>query len=306
MSRKKYFIRFFVGVILSCALYSTTVSAEGTSGDPVNKEELLDVQEEVKESEKDAEEVYVAIVNGVGYASLQEAINQAESNLTITLTSDIMENDIEIPDDKTLILDLNGYTFSTNKSMLGEAGLTITDSKETDKSVVEVTDADCIVYETDDSVNIDFLGGSLRMDYIDSAGNPYYTETSLRFGYQIHTKNDASIDSWKWSYGTKAEQLSGVVEGKNKIDTADGFISNIVVTNIPLKRYKTKIYSELYVTYDKGDGKSYLLVDNMESRTVMQLVDDIISDSESTDQEIEYARQLKKLYDEENKWTGYH
>ena len=307
MIKKKYFVSVCIGMILSFAIYGNVADAEEMNNVTVHTQESSDAFAEGQEAEQDMEETtYTVTVNNVGYTTLQDAVDQAESNSTIILNTDIQEKDIAFSTDKALILDLNGYMLDTNKSIINEKNLTITDSKQTGKKVVEVTDGEHIIYIADDSVNIDFLGGSLRMDYKDSAGNPYYTKTSLRFGYQIYTKNDVNIDDWKWDYGTNAEKLSGTVIGKKKTDTSDGFVSNLVVTDIPYKYYETKIYSKLYITYDKGDGKSYLLIDDIQSRTVLNVVNEIIKDSTSTAQEVAYAKGLKSLYDEENKWTGYH
>ena len=58
---------------------------------------------------------YVAAVGGVGYVSLQTAINAAGSGATVTLLKDTSET-VNIAEGKDIVLDLNGKTLTSDKA----------------------------------------------------------------------------------------------------------------------------------------------------------------------------------------------
>ena len=171
---------------------------------------------------------------------------------------------------------------------------------------VEIKDADGnITYGVADEVKIDFLGGSLRMDYTNSDGSYDFTKTSLRFGYQIKLPEGAVLESWKWDYGTAADRLSQSVTGKNKVPQADGsFVSNLVLKNAPVDKYDTLVYTALSVTYEK-DGKTITVTDKTESRSVKAVAEAIVNAPNATEAEKEYARGLLNASNK-NGWTGYY
>ncbi len=171
---------------------------------------------------------------------------------------------------------------------------------------VEIKDADGnITYGVADEVKIDFLGGSLRMDYTTSDGSYDFTKTSLRFGYQIKLPEGAVLESWKWDYGTAADRLSQSVTGKNKVPQADGsFVSNLVLKNAPVDKYDTLVYTALSVTYEK-DGKTITVTDKTESRSVKAVAEAIVNAPNATEAEKEYARGLLNAFNK-NGWTGYY
>ena len=73
-----------------------------------------------------------AVVNGVGYTTLAAAVAAAKDSDTVTLLKDVAEN-VTIPANKTITLDLNGYTLSggknnKNAALLNEGTVTIKDS----------------------------------------------------------------------------------------------------------------------------------------------------------------------------------
>ena len=74
-------------------------------------------------------EAAAATVNGVGYESLADAINAASNGDTIKLLKDVTEN-VTIPEDKTLTLDLNGknITVSSGCAIVNKGKLTVTGS----------------------------------------------------------------------------------------------------------------------------------------------------------------------------------
>ena len=171
---------------------------------------------------------------------------------------------------------------------------------------VEIKDADGnITYGVADEVKIDFLGGSLRMDYTNSDGSYDFTKTSLRFGYQIKLPEGAVLESWKWDYGTAADRLSQSVTGKNKVPQADGsFVSNLVLKNAPVAKYDTLVYTALSVTYEK-DGKTITVTDKTESRSVKAVAEAIVNAPNATEAEKEYAEGLLNAFNKKG-WTGYY
>ena len=171
---------------------------------------------------------------------------------------------------------------------------------------VEIKDADGnITYGVADEAKIDFLGGSLRMDYKNSDGTYDFTKTSLRFGYQIKLPEGAALKSWKWDYGTTAENFSMSVKGVNKVPQADGsFVSNLVLMNAPVAKYDVPVYTALSVTYEK-DGKTITVTDQTESRSVKAVAEAIVEAPNATEAEKAYAQGLLNAFNK-NGWTGYY
>ena len=171
---------------------------------------------------------------------------------------------------------------------------------------VEIKDADGnITYGVADEVKIDFLGGSLRMDYKNPDGSYDFTKTSLRFGYQIKLPEGAVLESWKWDYGTSEENLSLAVKGENKVPQVDGsFVSNLVLKNAPVAKYDTLVYTALSVTYEK-DGKTITVTDKTESRSVKAVAEAIVNAPNAPASEKEYAEGLLNAFNNKG-WTGYY
>lgn len=143
-----------------------------------------------------------------------------------------------------------------------------------------------VTVEKDETVTVEFLGGSLRKDFED------FTQTSMRFGYKI-TVPEGVKASWYWNYGTNKTNLKGMVEGTSKKVLGDNqYASNLVVTEIPSRNYGTTIYSQLHVTYEK-DGKTYSYIVPIEERSVERVAKAIIDDTENEKPENrEYAQKL--------------
>ena len=171
---------------------------------------------------------------------------------------------------------------------------------------VEIKDADGnITYGVADEVKIDFLGGSLRMDYKNPDGSYDFTKTSLRFGYQIKLPEGAVLESWKWDYGTSEENLFLTVKGEYKVPQADGsFVSNLVLKNAPVAKYDTLVYTALSVTYEK-DGKTITVTDKTESRSVKAVAEAIVNAPNAPASEKEYAEGLLNAFNNKG-WTGYY
>ena len=203
---------------------------------------------------------------------------------------------------------VSGGSFSSRVDEKYCADTTSSGDTGTSYTPVEIKDEDGnISYGVDDSVSVDFKGGSLRMDKTLADGTADTSETSLRFGYQINVKNDASIAEWGWKYGVveaTADKLPLSAKGKNQIKNNEGFVSNLVVTAITPKNYTDKIYEAVYVTYRK-DSKTYTVTGSVEDRSVQDVVNAILNSSTATKEEKAYANALNEVIDNKN-WTSYY
>lgn len=92
----------------------TSKSSEATTNAGTSKA-TVEVQNEATSSG-------VATIEGKEYASLQEAVNAAEENVTVTLQMDVTE-DVTIPKGKNITLDLNGKTLTNTNA--GKATLSV-------------------------------------------------------------------------------------------------------------------------------------------------------------------------------------
>lgn len=92
----------------------TSKSSEATTNAGTSKA-TVEVQDKATSSG-------VATIDGKEYASLQEAVNAAEENVTVTLQMDVAE-DVTIPKGKNITLDLNGKTLTNTNA--GKATLSV-------------------------------------------------------------------------------------------------------------------------------------------------------------------------------------
>lgn len=154
--------------------------------------------------------------------------------------------------------------------------------------------------ENESDVSIEYLGGSLCVDAPDD-----YKKTSIRFGYQISAMEGVDIVEWKWNYGTKKEALTWELVGTNKRLVENGFVSNLVLTDVPVEDYNTMIYSQLQVTYTKN-GETYTVTDEVRSRTILEVVHGILKDETASEEHLKYANNLGKTYEKivEGSWTN--
>ncbi|MCD7784482.1 MAG: hypothetical protein LUH18_02715 [Oscillospiraceae bacterium] len=164
-----------------------------------------------------------------------------------------------------------------------------------------------------DSTNagiINFLGGSLRMDYTNEDGGYNYTQTSLRFGYDIFIPDGATDYSWSWVYThggsstysltVKGENFSSNIAEytSNSVTTnasTNGFRSNMVVNGISSKYYSRTRYSQLTVTYVTADGTTVTATEAKQERTVIQVAEAIMEDykDNTTSTQYVYAEGVK-------------
>ena len=83
-----------------------------------------------KYSVEKIDETKVAYVGGTYYSTLQEAVNNANENETVKLLQDTQEN-ITIPSDKNIVLDLNGKVIDGGTDTKDENGKVVENNKAT-------------------------------------------------------------------------------------------------------------------------------------------------------------------------------
>ncbi len=114
-----------------------------------------------------------------------------------------------------------------------------------------------------------FKGGSLRMNDFGED----YTQTSMRFGYDIpKTVDDLTVQSWKWMWGKTDSSLTTEVSGTYRITSPDmdnAYRSNLVITGIPKEGgFATDVYAQLIITYANEEGETLTIYTNVENRSV--------------------------------------
>ena len=140
--------------------------------------------------------------------------------------------------------------------------------------------------EEENNAAVEFLGGSLRMDYTD------YAQTSLRFGYEIKLPEGAELNTWYWDYSVNGQpELTSRLRGHNMIIHEDGSItSNLVITGIPSKYYDRDLYAQLTITYILN-GETVTVTESMvQKRSVAEVANAILEDETATDKERAYAQ----------------
>lgn len=138
-------------------------------------------------TEKNSDDTYdvktiVAKVNKYNQSSLQMAVDFAWNNATITLCSDVKE-DITIPSNKILTIDLNGYSITNEKShtIYNQGRLTVIDSSEGKDGLVDnITHAKAALYNEVGATAILNTGTFTRskengINTENNGGNSYYT-----------------------------------------------------------------------------------------------------------------------------------
>lgn len=155
-----------------------------------------------------------------------------------------------------------------------------------------------VKYGVDNKVYINFMGGSLRKDAVFDDGTCNYYKTGLRFGYEVIT-NQTEILSWGWKYKSDKNPATQWLEGKNKIDIKNGFITNFVVSGVEWENYSRNVESLLCVIYRDGDNictVKDVIPDNnsiYQSRSVYVIADAILSDTDATDEDKIFAEGIK-------------
>ena len=126
-------------------------------------------------------EAAVATVGGVGYKTLQEAIDAAEAGQTVTMLSDvtITGQQLVIENDKQLTLDLNGKTLKISSytvakdQVLVKGNLTIQDSSESETGTIcsNYSGTAGLVVSVAAGGKLTMEGGTITTEGMDGAGN---------------------------------------------------------------------------------------------------------------------------------------
>ena len=138
---------------------------------------------------------------------------------------------------------------------------------------------------------LQFKGGSLRMDFKDEEGNPDCTKTSLRFGYEMHVPEGASLDrtNWGWTVKNPVSGASATVPATNywTID-GNGAISNVVIEDVI--GFETQYESIAHIAYTTTDG-TYVEVAEQKAqvRSVRIVAESIEENAFASDAEKAYA-----------------
>ena len=142
--------------------------------------------------------------------------------------------------------------------------------------------------QDENGAKIEFRGGSLRMDYEE------YDKTSFRFGYKITLPEGATLKNWSWKYTTTDPDKVLYRKGEKSTVNEDGTINtNLVMTNIPKDYFETDITAKLKIMYTLSDGTVCTLEeDAFWSRSVKQVVENIMESSTATQVEKDYATNL--------------
>ena len=142
--------------------------------------------------------------------------------------------------------------------------------------------------QDENGAKIEFRGGSLRMDYEE------YDKTSFRFGYKITLPEGATLKNWSWKYTTANPDKILYRKGEKSTVNEDGTINtNLVMTNIPKDYFETDITAKLKIMYTLSDGTVCTLEeDAFWSRSVKQVVENIMESSTATQVEKDYATNL--------------
>ena len=144
------------------------------------------------------------------------------------------------------------------------------------------------ITEDANGAKIEFLGGSLRMDYTD------YAKTSLRFGYRIQLPEGATLKSWSWQYTTANPSEPLEINGVNKIVNQDGTITaNLVITGVPDTYYSLALTAKMKIEYVLKNGTVCTLEENVvRERSVNTVAEKILESQEATQDEKKYAENI--------------
>ena len=207
-----------IGTISNTADYNTVVIPAFNQGN-----QLLNLQ--VVEKKKDHQ--YTLTSNWVNTADGTQnysAVVTATPKNSLKFTADSMPQTLKVNVDGTNIKDVS----VTNSSVDENGVLTIT-------------------YDFEKM----FIGGSLRMDYVET-----YEKTSMRYGYDFILPDGATFVGCEWYYGTSADNLTNslIPDSTKYITNPDNkgeqvYRSNIVFTNIGKANYKSNVYSRILVKY---------------------------------------------------------
>ena len=145
----------------------------------VYKDSIISTNQPVVKGDSSIEKFFAAKVGDTYYKTLPEAVAAAQNGETVTLLEDVTEN-VTIPTDKTITLDLNGKTLSGGKNndkaaLLNEGTVTIKDSSATKTgSIKREDDAD----KTGTSYYVIKNLGTMTIEQANVNNNSGYKETN--------------------------------------------------------------------------------------------------------------------------------
>ena len=247
----------------------------------------------------------ISIIDRTGYKGLGKVeikdgtFTSKEGNAAVKAYK--WENSTESTFEKTDVIAISGGTFS---SEIPVEYCQSSDGTSEGYLPVEIRNADgTVVYSVDNSVQANFWGGQLKMDYYKNTdGTTDYTKTDLRFGYEYQinpemNQDAVKITAWGWKYSVGDESLDYTLEGKNsRANTGLGknyaTVTNLLITGVPVSAYAIDIYSQMYVTYEK-DGKTYTAKTGIDHRSVSEIVNKILDDDTAEGIQKKYAQGLK-------------
>ena len=145
----------------------------------VYKDSIISTNQPVVKGDSSIEKFFAAKVGDTYYKTLPEAVAAAQNGETVTLLEDVTEN-VTIPTDKTITLDLNGKTLSGGKNndkaaLLNEGTVTIKDSSATKTGTIKrEDDAD----KTGTSYYVIKNLGTMTIEQANVNNNSGYKETN--------------------------------------------------------------------------------------------------------------------------------
>ena len=140
---------------------------------------IIQTNQPVVKGDSSIEKFFAAKVGDTYYKTLPEAVAAAQNGETVTLLEDVTEN-VTIPTDKTITLDLNGKTLSGGKNndkaaLLNEGTVTIKDSSATKTGTIKrEDDAD----KTGTSYYVIKNLGTMTIEQANVNNNSGYKETN--------------------------------------------------------------------------------------------------------------------------------
>ena len=145
----------------------------------VYKDSIISTNQPVVKGDSSIEKFFAAKVGDTYYKTLPEAVAAAQNGETVTLLEDVTEN-VTIPTDKTITLDLNGKTLSGGKNndkaaLLNEGTVTIKDSSAAKTGTIKrEDDAD----KTGTSYYVIKNLGTMTIEQANVNNNSGYKETN--------------------------------------------------------------------------------------------------------------------------------
>lgn len=228
-------------VTLSLVLVDSSKGADGAIEAITTEENCYVVEKTTYDNEEFMIE-YVAEIDGVKYLSLQDAIDEAEADDTITLLEDIeLEEGITIPADKTITLDLAGYTITGAPAesaayavITNKGNLTVEDSVGGGKILCDHQLTGSTSYAVNTITNAGTLtvnGGVIENTSTASNQIGYAIDNNSTTGNAVVTVNGGEIKASGSNYYDGIRQFCNSTTLENSVIVNDGSVSSIWMQN---------------------------------------------------------------------------